>query len=547
MTSRSLGHRAPLLWLALPMMAGLAMGKATAVGAAIPWLLGGALVVAAAAGFARRRAPGGWAPMLCAAMILAGMASYALHRSRLTAWETLPPREARLSLRIDRVFPSIDARKAAGLATIRHTDAHLRDLVGQRVYFSLALRPGTAPPLRSAEVAAVGVIETLPRDPAADTFDGYLASAGINFRFTRGRELMEEKAPTAYRRFCARTADRFSAILGAGVKTKRPELTAVLRAMLLGQQHELSDEQKTLFRQSGTMHVFSISGLHIAVIAVGLQSLLLLLRLPRVARFGVGLAALWLYVDVTGGSPSAVRAFVMVALFQATLVLRRPGNPVSALAAAALVVVLAEPLQVFSASFQMSYGIVAALLLLGLPLADRWLAAWSPFADLPKVTWTWIHHGIAMLWRGFVAAMAIGLAATLVSAISGVFFFHLFTPGALLANLVLIPSSSLVIVFGFVSLLCGLIGFTAGAVLANHAAVLLLWGIEAGIREFVTLPAMWFPAHFVAPWIGPVALTALLAVVVAGYATGWRGWSRGYWAPFAVVAAAFALGVRFGA
>ena len=358
---------------------------------------------------------------------------------------------------------------------------------------------------------------------------------------------MEEKAPTAYRRFCAQTADRFSAILGAGVKTKRPELTAVLRAMLLGQQHELSDEQKTLFRQSGTMHVFSISGLHIAVIAVGLQSLLLLLRLPRVARFGVGLAALWLYVDVTGGSPSAVRAFVMVALFQATLVLRRPGNPVSALAAAALVVVLAEPLQVFSASFQMSYGIVAALLLLGLPLADRWLAAWSPFADLPQVTWTWIHHGIAMLWRGFVAAMAIGLAATLVSAISGVFFFHLFTPGALLANLVLIPASSLVIVFGFVSLLCGLIGFTAGAVLANHAAVLLLWGIEAGIREFVTLPAMWFPAHFVAPWIGPVALTALLAVVVAGYATGWRGWSRGYWAPFAVVVAAFVLGVRFGA
>ena len=210
MTSRSLGHRAPLLWLALPMMAGLAMGKATAVGAAIPWLLGGALVAATAASFARRRAPGGWAPMLCAAMILAGMVSYALHRSRLTAWETLPPREARLSLRIDRVFPSIDARKAAGLATIRHTDAHLRDLVGQRVYFSLALRPGTAPPLRSAEVAAVGVIETLPRDPAADTFEGYLASAGINFRFTRGRWLMEEKAPTAYRRFCARTADRIS-------------------------------------------------------------------------------------------------------------------------------------------------------------------------------------------------------------------------------------------------------------------------------------------------------------------------------------------------
>jgi competence protein ComEC len=534
-----------LLWLVLPMIAGLAAGKAGADGG-VPWLLGGALGAATLAVFARGRASKGWAPALGAAMVLAGMGSYALHRLRLGAWETLPPREARLSLRIDRTFSSIDEKKTTGLATVLRTEAHLRDLAGQRVYFSLALHPGEPPPVRSAEVAAVGVIETLPRNPPVATFDGYLANAGINFRFTRGRLLMEEHPAGAYRRFCARAAAKFADILGEGVAAKRPELTAVLRAMLLGQQIGLSDDQKALFRNSGTMHVFSISGLHIAVIAVGLQALLLLLRLPRSVRFAAGLAALWLYVDITGGAPAAVRAFVMVAMLQAAFMLRVPGNPVAALAAAALVVVLAEPLQVFGASFQMSYGIVAALLLLGLPLADRWLEAWTPFADLPQVTWTWIHRLVAIAWRGFVAAMAIGVAAALVSAVSGVLFFQLFTPGALLANLILIPVSSLVIVFGFVSLLCGLAGFTAGVVLANHAAVLLLWGIEAGVRTFVRLPAMWFPAHFVAPWIGPVAMLVLLAAIVAGYAAGWRGWSRGYWAPFVVVVVTLALGVRFG-
>src|SRR5476651_2507666 len=104
MTSRSLGHRAPLLWLVLPLMAGLAAGKADEL-ARVPWLLGGALLAAGAANFAAWRAPRWWAPAIVAAMFLAGDASYALHRARLPGWEARPPREARLAVRIDRMFP----------------------------------------------------------------------------------------------------------------------------------------------------------------------------------------------------------------------------------------------------------------------------------------------------------------------------------------------------------------------------------------------------------------------------------------------------------
>jgi competence protein ComEC len=83
MTRRSLGHRAPLLWLVLPLMAGLAVGQ-IAVFAPVGWLLGGALVAALAA---TAMAPGGrprlrWAPALAVAMFLAGHAIYALHRAR---------------------------------------------------------------------------------------------------------------------------------------------------------------------------------------------------------------------------------------------------------------------------------------------------------------------------------------------------------------------------------------------------------------------------------------------------------------------------------
>jgi competence protein ComEC len=113
----------------------------------------------------------------------------------------------------------------------------------------------------------VGVLVTLPRDPPTDTFDGYLAGAGVNFRLTRGRVVTEERPALAYYRFCAHVATRSSEILGEGIAGKRPHLAGLLRAMMLGATHELSDEQHTLFMQSGTMHLFAISGLNIGVIA----------------------------------------------------------------------------------------------------------------------------------------------------------------------------------------------------------------------------------------------------------------------------------------
>ena len=88
------------------------------------------------------------------------------------------------------------------------------------------------------------------------------------------------------------------------------------------------------------------------------------LRRWPVVRFAVGAGLLWLFVDITGGAPSAVRAFVMAVFLQAALLLMKPASVWAALVASAFAVLVVAPLQVFGASFVMSYGIVAALLLL---------------------------------------------------------------------------------------------------------------------------------------------------------------------------------------
>lgn len=542
--ARSLGHRAPLLWLVLPLILGLAAARAAPpIPAALP--AAAAALFAALTAFAHARAPRFWPFALAASLVAAGAARYALERARIEAWESLPPREARLSLRIDRIFAQANAQKASGLATVTRSPTHLGDLTGQRLYFSLTLQRDEPPPIRSAIVQTVGVLATLPHRPRDGTFDAYLAAAGMNFKLTRARMLAHEQPASAYHRFCAEAAARFSSILAAGVAEKRPELAAILRAMLLGQKHELDGEQDALFMRSGTMHLFAISGLHIGMIAVALHALLRLLRLPRRVCLAGGLGTLWLYVEITGGTPSAVRAFIMAALMETALALHAPRNPLAALAASALVVALLWPLQIFSASFQLSYAIVSALLLLGLPLADFWEQRWRPLRDLPVAAWRWHHRMIEAARRKAVTALGIGVASTLVSTIMGILFFKLFTPASLLANLILIPVAMLVILAGFASLVCGLCGLHAGSVLFNHAAVLILWGVDAVVRIAVATPGTWRAAHFGTPWHGHAALLILIMTLLLGYAAGWRRSLGGWWPPFIVVALTLLLAVDF--
>ncbi|HVU34024.1 MAG TPA: ComEC/Rec2 family competence protein [Opitutaceae bacterium] len=539
------GNRAPLLWLVVPLIIGITAGRLGA-GGHPALVLGGALIAAVAAAVAGWRDSGGWAPAVTVAFALVGMADYTLQRRIIPEWQDRPPREAELVLRVERVFASRNRKKTGGLARVVRADHPFRALTGQRVYFSGAARPGGPVPRRRATIVVVGVLTPLPEDPPADSFDGYLESSGVNFRLNRGRILREESPPPAYYQFCERAAARFRTILGLGIEDRRPALAGLLRAMMLGETRELTEDQHTIFLQSGTMHLFAISGLNIAVIAGAIQTVLLILRFPPWPRFLVGTPLLWLFVDITGAAPSAVRAFAMALFLQGAFVFRRPGNALASLTGSAAVVLLITPLQLFSASFLMSYAIVFALLALGVPLAESWLTAWTPWRDVPPVTWNRWQRWIVGGWRAGVTAVAIGLATMLVGMITSVQFFRLLTPGSLVANLVLIPSAVIVTLGGFVALVCGLAGFTAGAVLCNHASALVLLVIEQFVRQSVRVPWACVAAQFREPWVGSVALAALTAAFLHGYAAGWRPKRGGWWPPFVVVGLALALGVTYG-
>jgi competence protein ComEC len=274
--------------------------------------------------------------------------------------------------------------------------------------------------------------------------------------------------------------------------------------------------------------------------------LLFLLRVPRRPEAVITLAVLWLYVQVTGGGTPSLRAYVMIAFLLGSRAFRLPGNAFAALTAAAYCTLLADPLQLFSSGFQMSYSVVTALILFGGPLADRWLEHWQPFTLVPRPEWRWWHHFINGLGRKVIGATAGCWAAFLASTASGIGFFGLFSLGSFLANLIILPLSTLALIAGFLSLLAGLPGLMSVSALFNSAAALIIIAADWMLRHGTTLPGVYFPARFRAEWLAPASLALMTAVMLAGASGRWAGRYGGFWPPVVVLLLLLIFGVKFG-
>lgn len=540
--------RAPLLWLLLPFMGGLCVADGRAAAGANAWIWSftvGAFLVGAWAAFGpeRRWSRDAWAAAL---MLLAGVAGYLWLPLRAPAgdgWE-LPPREVKVVLEIEQLFPPIPQRKTfSGLARIVSAEGSAASkLTGQRVYFSAIRRVSVSPEI-SGHYRYTGLVGDVPRATEARGFDRYLDGLGIRLRLVRGHLGEETAPPHPFRRFCARAQNRLQRILEGGLED-HPALTSVYAAMLLGEKALLSHEQESAFMRSGVFHIFSISGLHVGVIAGAILSGLKLLRMPgRGARLA-GLVVLWLYVQITGASVPAERAFLMIAFVVAGKVFRLPGNALAGLAGAALTTLLLDPRQLFSTGFQMSYSVVTALVVMGGPLADRVKAAWRPWRDLPEANWSWRQRGVREVGQAAIVAVLITWAATITSTPSSIANFGLFSPGALAANLVVIPLSTIALVAGFVSLLAGLVGLTPLCLAMNHAAALAILVMDFIIQRGTELPGVYFVAQYRATWMGAAALAVVLGSI---FLAADRRWSRHalWWLPPAALAATMILGVKF--
>jgi len=239
---------------------------------------------------------------------------------------------------------------------------------------------------------------------------------------------------------------------------------------------------------------------------------------------------------LTGWPASAVRAAIMASVLIIGWACRRPIDLLNSLFAAAIIILLWNPAQLFQPGFQLSFLVVLCIgvLLPRVRLKLRgWLFEGDPF--LPgalQPRWpAWLYTPAAAA----VDTFAMSVAAWIGSIPLAAYYFHLFTPVSIPANCVVVPATALALASGMGSLLTG--AWLPGlAGLFNNTT----WALMKFIIWFSRCAAQWPAGNYNVPAPSPAAC-AFYYVALLLAVTGWIFRPRHKWAAAALLAAGFAL------
>ena len=372
----------------------------------------------------------------------------------------------------------------------------------------LAVVPSSIPALEDS-VRLIGSLRPIapPRNPGQFNAKRVMELRGITCELVAiSPKDLEITAPArgfSLPRLAAACRKWMEATLREGISSD-PLVCNLLAGIVLGVTSDIPDVLQDEFRQTGTFHLFSVSGLHVGMIA------LILWQAFRMVGMGRGIAtcliipALFFYALLTGWKPSSVRAATMTAIFLIGMASGRQSIALNSLCAAAFVILLQSTNELFNPGFQLSFTVVAAILLVAGPLQEWIRTRLEPDPFIPVSLWTkWQkkRHEAAGQTAGL---LAVSLAAWIGSLPLTVFYFHMVSLSALAANLLVVPMSFLIMATAVLALASGLAS-SALAAIFNNANLVFTKILLLIIQAAASLPGSFVPvgvAH-----AAPAALT----------------------------------------
>lgn len=259
------------------------------------------------------------------------------------------------------------------------------------------------------------------RNPGGFDAADYWRSQGV-FALLESNQAIILAEPQGLAKISGAMQQYLSSRLGAYLPQDKVDL---LWAMLFGEKELLDDTFYENTQKLGIAHIFAVSGLHVGFL---LSALLLTLRLLRIEKNPLALlivaVIIAFYCFMVGLTPSALRATLMGLLTLAAEYLLKRRDSYTVLAASALVVLMVQPFALWSAGFQLSYGVTFGILYL-YPLTLKWCSF---------LKYTWLRN-----------TCAVALAAQLSSIPLTAQFFYYFSAYGLMLNIVLVPLMSLIV------------------------------------------------------------------------------------------------------
>jgi len=221
-----------------------------------------------------------------------------------------------------------------------------------------------------------------------------------------------------------------------------PKEAGIMQAILLGDRSHIPKHVRLLFVQTGTAHILAISGLHVGVVVGLILIMLKVLPLGRRVQFLLAITFLIGYAFLTGGRPSVVRATSMAVVFLASFVVEKETDTLNTLCLAALIILLINPLSLFDIGFQLSFTCVLSIIFLSPKLKSIFIRWRSP--EKSKMM-RFVYDSISVslgIWLGVDGLIA--------------YYFGIITPITVLANLIVVPLLSVIVVLGFGLLVAGI-------------------------------------------------------------------------------------------
>ena len=367
-----------------------------------------------------------------------------------------------------------------------------------------------------------------PLLPGGFDYAAYLERDGIHEIFHPATfEIVSRE--TGFRHTLYRLRDACLARICAGFESA--ENIRLAGAMLGGRRISLTKETRAGFLSSGTIHILSVSGTHVAIAA----SLLLFLAawMPFRSRCLVVLLPLLLYTLSTGMREPAMRAFVMIGVFLSLRALLIGHSRMNSLMLAAYAILLVSPGSLFKPGMHYSFTTVGLFLCLPGEIGQQ-LYGFLTRARIRSVPPVYLPR--TMLWTEIascrVLSMFTGAAvACLGGGVLSILYQGMFPVSAVPANILVLPLAYLVFILAVPSLVFAWIPPVANvfSVLLEQVFRLIAWTgrFFGGLCETsVPKPPAWTVAVFLAAFIlllrmrrfrPAVILAALLAALFASW------------------------------
>lgn len=303
-------------------------------------------------------------------------------------------------------------------------------------------------------VMALGSSPQEPLNPGEFNYAHYERSRRIGCRlralFPENVERLARGSPWSPRLWLGQVRDHGNTVLRRHISPRRSTLAA---AVLIGAREQLDPDRNEGFLVTGTIHILSISGLHVGILAAGFWVIFRTGLLPRRITLVAAMLLTIAYACLTDLQPPVVRATILVVVMCLARLIGRQALGFNTLAFAGIIVLALNPASLFLAGPQLSFLAVAAMIVFRQVLSpppstdplQRLIASTRPWPA------RWTKAVVGEVWR-------VWLTGAIIFAISLPLVwkqYNLVSPVALLLNLLMWVPISIALYSGFGVLLLG--------------------------------------------------------------------------------------------